>query len=56
MTRILIVEDSPTQANELLFILTSEKIEAEIAPHAESALDRLDSAQFDLVLSDVVMP
>ncbi len=56
MTRVLLVEDSPTQAAELHLILDSEGFEVEIAPDAEAALRRLRAVPFDLVVSDIVMP
>lgn len=56
MTRILIVEDSPTQAAQLQFILESENIEAEIAGDAESGMTRFENGQFDMVISDIMMP
>jgi signal transduction histidine kinase len=56
MTRILAVEDSPTQAEELRFILTSESFDVEVARNAEQALEQLTRQSFDLVVSDIVMP
>jgi two-component system sensor histidine kinase/response regulator len=56
MTRVLAVEDSATQAEELRFILTSEGFEVDVASDAEQALSRLTSGTFDLVVSDIVMP
>jgi len=56
MSRILIVEDSPTQAERLRLVLEDEGFEAEVAGDAETALARLAKAPFDLVVSDIVMP
>ncbi|MGH7821768.1 MAG: sensor histidine kinase [Candidatus Binatia bacterium] len=56
MTRILIVEDSPTQAEELRLILESEGFEVTTAPDGREALDQITSAPFDLVVSDILMP
>ena len=56
MTRVLAVEDSATQAEELRFILTSEGFEVEVAPDAERGLERLGRQSFDLVVSDIMMP
>jgi signal transduction histidine kinase/ActR/RegA family two-component response regulator len=56
MACILVVEDSPTQAQQLRLILESEGYEVEVAPDGASALGLLLAARFDLVLSDVVMP
>jgi len=56
MTRVLAVEDSATQAEELRFILASEGYEVDVAPDAERALERLSRESFGLVVSDIVMP
>lgn len=56
MTRLLVVEDSPTQAEELKLILESAGFEVQIAVDGPQALDRLTASRFDLVVSDVVMP
>lgn len=56
MARILIVEDSPTQAEQLRLILGEQAYETQIAVSAEIALDLFDQSEFDVVLSDVVMP
>ena len=54
--RILVVEDSATQAAALAILLESERFETVIARRAERALEILGAQQVDLVLSDVVMP
>lgn len=56
MARILIVEDSPTQAQELGFLLEGAGFEVELAANAEQGLERLSLVEFDLVVSDIVMP
>jgi signal transduction histidine kinase len=56
MTRVLLVEDSPTQAEELKLILESEGFEIETAPDGEAGLRKLEGAPFDLVVSDILMP
>jgi PAS domain S-box-containing protein len=56
MTRILVVEDSPTQAEQIRLILEGRKVEVEIASDAEKGLDRLKTSNFDLILSDILMP
>jgi DNA-binding response OmpR family regulator len=56
MTRILVVEDSPTQAKQLTFILEDAGFQVESVPDAESALPRLADQPFDLVLSDLLLP
>lgn len=53
---ILIVEDSPTQAEALRSLLESHEWGVRTARSAEAALDALRSDGADLVLSDVVMP
>src|SRR5260370_16073176 len=56
MSRILVVEDSPTQARELALILEDAGFEVETAPDGEKGFDRLAVGQFDLVLSDLLLP
>ncbi len=56
MTRVLIVEDSPTQAEQLALILRAEGFAVEIARDGAQALARCTATEFDLVLSDVMMP
>lgn len=53
---ILIVEDSPTQAEALKLILESEGYEAEVARDGHEALERLAERPAELVLADVTMP
>jgi PAS domain S-box-containing protein len=54
--RILVVEDSPTQAQELLLSLASEELDVEIAADAETGLLLFQTSEFDLVITDVVLP
>jgi signal transduction histidine kinase len=54
--RILVVEDSPTQAAALEALLDDAGYAVTIARSAEIALTRLQSDSFDMVISDVVMP
>jgi len=56
MRRILIVEDSPTQAERLLMTLEAEGLEAEAAADGDIALSRLAAGNFDMVISDIIMP
>ncbi len=57
MTRALVVEDSPTQSEELRLILESEGFEVQVAPNGRVGLEALrSSGPFDIVLSDIVMP
>ena len=54
--RILVVEDSPTQARLLRLILEAEGFAVDVAGDGQAALARLAAAPFDLVVSDVLMP
>lgn len=54
--RILIVEDSRTQAAALLHLLTEQGYEVEVAASGEEGLGRARDVAFDLVLSDILMP
>ncbi|MCK6548875.1 hybrid sensor histidine kinase/response regulator [Myxococcota bacterium] len=56
MTRVLVIDDSPTQAEEVRAILESAGLEVETAYDGRSGLDRFTSSRFDLVISDIVMP
>jgi DNA-binding response OmpR family regulator len=56
MARILAVEDSPTQARQLAFILEDAGFEVETAPDAEQGFARLPTGRFDAVLSDLLLP
>src|SRR5271155_1101461 len=48
--RILIIEPDPAQAEKLVSLLHSRGFEAQTAPDAEQALERLRQANFDAVL------
>ena len=54
--RVLVVEDSPTQAQELRLILEAEGFEVAGAPDAEQGLAAAEAERFDVVLSDIVLP
>ena len=54
--RVLIVEDSRTQAEELRLILESDGLSVDIAQDGRVGLERLMAAPFDLVLTDVLLP
>src|SRR5438132_852441 len=58
MHRVLIVEDSPTQAQQLAFILEDAGFEVETAPDAEQGFARLARGRgaFAIVLSDLNLP
>ena len=56
MTRVLAVEDSRTQAQVLLADLEEAGFEVVLARNGGEALQHLGADQFDIVVSDVVMP
>ena len=56
MIRVLAVEDSPTQAERLRNDLAFAGFEATVVDRPREALALLAAAEFDLLLSDVVMP
>ncbi len=53
---ILIVEDSPTQANQLKYILERNGFHVYVAGNGKEALVMLAERKPELVLSDIVMP
>jgi two-component system sensor histidine kinase/response regulator len=53
---ILMVEDSPTQAEELKYILEKKGYRVLSAPNGKQALELLNNSRPDIVISDVVMP
>lgn len=54
--RVLIVDDSPTQARQLALVLQLAEFQVEVASNGKSALQALEAEPFDLVMSDVLMP
>ncbi|MEO6603735.1 MAG: response regulator, partial [Polyangiaceae bacterium] len=56
MTRVLVVEDSPTQAVELQLLLESAGFHVDVARDGRAGLERCRTSSVDVVLSDVVMP
>src|SRR5437016_3509075 len=56
MTRLLLVEDSPTQAQELIYILQDTGFEVEWVENGQLAFERLLGEPFDLVLTDLFLP
>jgi diguanylate cyclase (GGDEF)-like protein len=54
--RVLVVEDSLTQAKRLQLILESTGSEVVVARDGRQGLEAFQRASFDLVLSDVLMP
>jgi len=53
---ILIVEDSPTQAERLRRLIQSMRYKARVATNGQVALDAIRERKPHLVLSDIVMP
>jgi PAS domain S-box-containing protein len=56
MPRILVVEDSPTQARQLAFVLEEAGFAVATAPDAERGFRLLDRDAFEVVLTDLVLP
>jgi PAS domain S-box-containing protein len=55
MVRILVVEDSATQAEVLKVVLEQAGYQTVVARHAEEAIVLLSAGRFDLVVSDIIM-
>jgi signal transduction histidine kinase len=53
---VLIVEDSPTQAERVRLLLESAGYEVELARNGRAGLQRVQAAPPDLIISDVTMP
>ena len=53
---ILVVEDSPTQALQLQFLLESEGYEVSVARNGREGLEMLEKQLFSIVITDWVMP
>ena len=56
MARILIAEDSPTQAIQIQLMLEAAEYEAEIAADGVQALQQIEANPPDVVLTDLHMP
>jgi len=56
MTRILIIEDSPTQAQRLQITLEEAGFQTEIVANGKEGLEKLSTSQFGVVISDIIMP
>jgi DNA-binding NtrC family response regulator len=54
--RILVVDDEPVVLDILSDVLSREGFDVRLAPRADAALEQLEQAGFDLVLSDIRMP
>jgi signal transduction histidine kinase len=55
-TRVLVVEDSATQAEALRALLADAGYEVAVASSGEEGLAQFDAEEFDVVISDIVMP
>ncbi len=53
---ILVVEDSPSQAEMVRADLEEAGYQVTSVPNGEAAMDALGEEQFGLIISDVVMP
>lgn len=56
MTRILLIEDSPTQGHRFRYQLEDAGYEVELCADAETGLIAFERGRFDLVISDIVLP
>ncbi len=56
MPRILVVDHNDTHTEQLRLLLEAEGFEVEVAPDGEKGYDRFAASDFDLVLTDVLMP
>ena len=56
MPRVLVIEDSPTQAQQMTLVLEEAGFEVETAPDAERGLRRLSVGGIDVILSDLHLP
>src|SRR5580704_12367782 len=56
MARVLVVEDSPTQASELRFLLEDAGFDVEIACDGIAALSSLEERLPSIIVTDLQMP
>src|SRR5262245_39428817 len=56
MPRVLIAEDSPTQAQQLQFMLEDAGFVVELAPNGIQAMSAINRQVPDIVLTDLEMP
>ena len=54
--KILIIDDEPSVAKTVKFILDAEGFEASVVFSGEDGLKKIESEKFDLVLLDIMMP
>ncbi|CAG2142897.1 response regulator [Cupriavidus plantarum] len=56
ISKILIVDDSPTEALFMSDLLGKKGFKVSVAGNSDQAMARLETEAFDLILMDVVMP
>lgn len=56
MRRVLIVEDDEPLADVIAEVLTFDNCETDFAPNALTALEQLQSGNYDAIVCDVLMP
>lgn len=56
ISKILIVDDSPTEALFMSDLLGKRGFKVSVAGNSDQAMARLEAEAFDLILMDVVMP
>jgi DNA-binding response OmpR family regulator len=56
MSRVLVVEDSATQALEIRLLLEEAGFQVDVAPDGKAALEVIRASEPDLVLTDLNMP
>jgi PAS domain S-box-containing protein len=54
--RILVVEDSQTQAAHIQLLLEGKGYRVDVVSNGRKALEQVHAAPFDLILADIVMP
>src|SRR5579862_2159539 len=54
--RILVIDDEPDIRESLEVLLSGERYDVALAPNATEGLKRLETAPYDLVLLDLMMP
>ncbi len=54
--RLLIVEDEETLCDSLKRVLSKEGYTVDTAGSAESAIEMLDAAVYDLIITDIILP
>jgi two-component system response regulator VicR len=55
-SKILIVDDEPLIRDALAFKLTKDGYEVETAEDGEKAIQKIEAQEYDIIISDVMMP